>query len=80
MATVETTTVRLRRGTQRRLAKEAQIAGKSVVDMLDVAVDLVEEQRLLASMDESYREHGDEIREEMQAWLELPDGWPDADR
>jgi uncharacterized protein (DUF1778 family) len=80
MAAVETTTIRARRNTQRRLAREAEIAGKSVIDMLDVAVDLIEEQRLLASMDESYRKHGDEIHEEMKAWLELPDGWPDADR
>jgi hypothetical protein len=80
MAAVETTTIRVRRNTQRRLAQEAEIAGKSVIDMLDVAVDLVEEQRLLASMDKSYREHGDEIHEEMKAWLELPDGWPGADR
>lgn len=80
MAAVETTTIRVRRSTQRRLAQEAAIAGKSVIEMLDVAVDLVEEQRLLASMDESYRKHGDEIHEEMRAWLEMPlDGLTDAD-
>lgn len=79
MAAVETTTIRVRRSTQRRLAQEAEIAGKSVVDMLDVAVDLLEEQRLLTSMDESYAKYGDEIHEEMKAWLEMPDGWPDAD-
>lgn len=78
MAVVETTTIRVKRSTQRRLAQEAKLAGKSVVDLLDTAVDLVEEQRLLASMDQSYREHGDEIHEEMKPWLELPDGWPDA--
>lgn len=72
MAAVETTTIRVRRKTQRRLAQEAEIVGKSVIDMLDVAVDLVEEQRLLASMDESYREHGDEIHREMRGWLESP--------
>jgi hypothetical protein len=78
MAAVETTTIRVRRSTQRRLAEEAEIAGKSVIDMLDVAVDLVEEQRLLASMDESYRKHGDEIREEMRFWdATLLDGLPD---
>jgi len=80
MAVVETTTIRVRRSTQQRLAKEAELAGTSVVEMLEAAVDLLEEQRLLASMDESYRKHGDEIHEEMKAWLELPDGWPDADR
>jgi uncharacterized protein (DUF1778 family) len=68
MATVETTTIRVRRSTQRRLAREAEIAGKSVVDMLDAAADLLEEQRLLTSMDRTYREQGPEIREEMRAW------------
>jgi hypothetical protein len=32
----------------------------------------LEEQSLLTSMDESYRKHGDEIHEEMKAWLEMP--------
>lgn len=76
MATVETTTIRVRRSTQRRLAEEAAIAGRSVIDMLDTAVDLLEEQRLLASMDESYRKHGGEIHDEMRAWLETPLGRP----
>lgn len=40
--------------------------------MFEAAVDLLEEQSLLASMDESYRTHGDEIHEEMKAWLEMP--------
>jgi hypothetical protein len=78
MAAVETTTIRVRRSTQRRLAQEAEIAGMSLIETLDAAVDLLEEQRLLASMDESYEKHGDEIHGEMKDWLELPDGWPDA--
>lgn len=79
MAVVETTTIRVRRSTQRRLSKEAELAGTSVIEVLEAAVDLLEEQRLLASMDASYRKHGDEIREEMKAWEALPDGWPDDD-
>lgn len=79
MAAVETTTIRVRRSTQRRLAEEAKLAGTSVVEVLEAAVDLLEEQRLLASMNESYRKHGDEIREEMKAWEALPDGWSDGD-
>jgi uncharacterized protein (DUF1778 family) len=80
MAEVETTTIRVRRSTQRRLAKEAELAGTSVVEVLEAAVDLLEEQRLLASMDESYRRHGDEIHEEMKPWLEMPLDMPvDAD-
>jgi hypothetical protein len=80
MAAVETTTIRVRRSTQRRLTAEAELAGTSVVEVLEAAVDLLEEQRLLASMDESYRKHGDEIHKEMKAWLEMPlDGLTDAD-
>lgn len=77
MAVVETTTIRLRRSTHKRLAEEAERGGISVVELLEAAVDLLEERRLLDSMDESYRKHGDEIREEMKDWLALPDGWPD---
>jgi hypothetical protein len=58
----------VRKTTHRRLKEEAEREGASVVEMLEAAVDLLEEQRLLASMDESYRKHGDEIREEMKAW------------
>ena len=68
MAAVETTTIRVRRSTQRKLALEAELAGKSVVEVLDAAAELLEEQRLLASMERSYREHGREVREEMAAW------------
>jgi len=79
MAATETTTIRVRRSTHQHLAKEAERAGTSVVEVLEAAVDLLEEQRLLTSMDESYRKHGDEIREEMKAWEALPDGWLDDD-
>jgi hypothetical protein len=80
MAVVETTTIRIRRTTKRRLAQAAELAGISVVEMLEAVVDLWEEQRLLASMDESYRKHGDEIHEEMRAWLDAPLDRPlDAD-
>ena len=72
MAATETTTIRVRRSAQERLARQAEIEGKSLTEMFDAAVDLLEEQSLLASMEESYRKHGDEIREEMKAWLEMP--------
>jgi hypothetical protein len=72
MAVTETTTIRVRRTTHRRLAKEAAIEGISVVEMLEAAVDLWEERRLLDSMDESYRKYGDEIHEEMKDWLDAP--------
>lgn len=78
MAAVETTTIRVRRSTQRRLAQEADLTGQSVVDVLDVAADLLEEQRLLADMDRAYRARGAEIRKESEAWeATLSDGLAD---
>lgn len=80
MVAVETTTIRVRRSTHQRLAEEAKLAGTSVVEVVEAAVDLLEEQRLLTSMDESYEKHGDEIREEMKAWdATLLDGLTDVD-
>jgi hypothetical protein len=80
VAVTETTTIRVKRSTQRRLAEEAERAEMSVIEMVDAAVDLWEERRLLDSMDESYAKHGDEIREEMKIWDgTLLDGLRDAD-
>lgn len=79
MAIVETTTIRVRKATHRRLTEEAERKGISVVEMLDETVDLLEERRLLDSMDESYRKYGDEIHEEMKDWLDFPDRSADAD-
>jgi uncharacterized protein (DUF1778 family) len=72
VAATETTMIRVRRSAQERLARQAKLEGRSLTDMFEAAVDLLEEQSLLASMDESYRTHGDEIHEEMKAWLEMP--------
>ena len=71
--------IRVRRSTQERLAREAELEGKSLTEMFDAAVDLWEERRLLDSMDESYRKYGDEIHEEMKDWLDFPNGPPDAE-
>ncbi len=79
MAVTETTTIRVRRSTQKRLAEQAEREGVSVVEILDAAVDLLEEQQILASLEETYRKHGDEIREEMKDWIDFPDRHPDAD-
>lgn len=72
MAATETMMIRVRRSTKERLARQAELEGKSLTEMFDVAVDVLEEQILLASMDESYRKYGDEIHEEMKGWLEMP--------
>lgn len=80
MAVTETMMIRVRRSTQERLARQAKLEGRSLTDMFDAAVDLLEEQHLLASMDESYRKHGDEIHEEMKDWLEMPLDGPANER
>jgi uncharacterized protein (DUF1778 family) len=80
MASVETTTIRVRRSTQKRLAREAELAGTSVTAVLEAATDLLEEQRLLASMARSHAKYADELRAEMAIWdATLADGLPDDD-
>ena len=73
MASVETTTIRVRRSTQKRLQEEAQRQGKSVTEVLDIAAELLEEQAMLTSFVRCYELHGDEIRAEMKDWLDMPD-------
>ena len=84
MASVETTTIRVRRGTHQRLQKEAELAGKSVMQVLEEATSMLEQQRLIEGFVRSYEKHGDEIRAEMQDWMEMPgpplpdDDWSNA--
>lgn len=78
MGSVETTTIRVRRSTQRRLAREAELAGTSVTAVLEAAADLLEEQRLLAGAVRSWEQHGEAMRKEMEIWDgALADGLPD---
>jgi ABC-type taurine transport system substrate-binding protein len=83
MASVETTTIRVRRSTHQRLQKEAELAGTSVTEVLEAAAELLEEQRMLDSFVRSYEKYGDEIRAEMKDWLNMPgpplpgDDWSD---
>lgn len=77
MASVETTTIRVRRSTQKRLAKEAELAGTSVTEVLEAATDLLEEQRLLEGMARSHEKHADAMKVEMAIWdATLADGLP----
>jgi hypothetical protein len=84
MATVETTTIRVRRSTQKRLAEEARLAGMSVIEVLDAAADILEEQRLLDDLERTYERHGAAIHAEMKDWLDMPgpplpdDDWSDV--
>jgi hypothetical protein len=84
MASVETTTIRVRRSTQLRLQKEAEERGKSVTELLEIAADVLYEQRVLESAERSWEKHGTAMREEMKDWLDMPgpplpdDDWSDA--
>lgn len=54
MASVETTTIRVRRSTHRRLQEEAERQGKSVTEVLDTAADILEEQSMLLSAERAW--------------------------
>lgn len=80
MASVATTTIRVRRTTHQRLQKQAEATGQSVTQVLEEAADLLEEQRMLESFARSYEKHGDEIRAEMRDWeATASDGLQDED-
>jgi hypothetical protein len=83
MASVETTTIRVRRSTHKRLQEEAERQGRSVTELLEVAADMLYEHRVLESAERSWEKHGAAMREEMKDWLEMPgpplpdDDWSD---
>ena len=54
MASVETTTIRVRRSTQKRLQEEAENRGKSVTELLDEAADVLEEKSMLLSAERAW--------------------------
>ena len=56
MASVETTTIRVRRSTHQRLQQEAERQGKSVTELVEEAVDFLEEQNMLLSAERAWEE------------------------
>jgi uncharacterized protein (DUF1778 family) len=54
MASVETTTIRVRRSTQKRLQEEAERQGTSVTELLDQAADILEERSILLSAERAW--------------------------
>ncbi len=60
--------MRVRFETRDRLAKEAELSGQTLIEMLDALADQLEERRLLTSMERSYEEHGPAIRAEVGVW------------
>jgi uncharacterized protein (DUF1778 family) len=59
MAIVETTTIRVRRSTHERLTKEAELAGKSVTQVLEEVTDLLEQERILESAERAWERMGE---------------------
>lgn len=59
MAIVETTTIRVRRSTHERLAKEAEREGKSVIQVVEEAMDVLEEVRMLKSAERAWQRMGE---------------------
>lgn len=56
MASVETTTIRVRRSTHKRLQEEAERQGKSVTELVEEAAEFLEEQRMLQSAERAWEE------------------------
>lgn len=51
-----------------------------MTQVVEEAVEMLEEQAMLDSFVRCYAKHGAEIREEMKDWLDMPsDGLPDDD-
>jgi uncharacterized protein (DUF1778 family) len=75
MARVETTTIRVRRDTHERLAKEAELAGKSVTQVLEEAADMMEEERILESAQEAWKRMAERTPEEVARDEARDDEW-----
>ena len=65
MASVETTTIRVRRSTQERLQKQAELTGQSVTQVLEEAADLLEEAKLLESLEDHWKRMAERTPEEV---------------
>lgn len=55
MASVETTTIRVRRSTHERLQRQAELTGQSVTQVLEEAADLLEEAKMLESAEDHWK-------------------------
>ena len=55
MASVDTTTIRVRRSTHERLQQQAERTGQSVTQVLEEAAGLLEEARMLESAERAWQ-------------------------
>ncbi len=65
MASVETTTIRVRRSTHERLQKQAELTGQSVTQVLEEAADLLEEAKFLETAEDHWRRMAERTPEEV---------------
>jgi uncharacterized protein (DUF1778 family) len=65
MASVETTTIRVRRSTHERLRKQAELTGQSVTQVLEEAADLLEEAKMLESAEDHWKRLAERTPEEV---------------
>ncbi len=75
MARTETTTIRVRRNTHERLAKEAELAGKSVTQVLEEVADMLEEERIMESALEAWTRMAERTPEEIARDEARDDEW-----
>jgi uncharacterized protein (DUF1778 family) len=86
MASVETTTIRVRRSTLQRLQGQAELTGQSVTQVLEEAADMLEEARMLESAERAWARYaelppevvaGDRARDE--EWVRELEARPPCD-
>lgn len=65
MASVETTTIRVRRSTHERLQRQAELTGQSVTQVLEEAADLLEEAKLVESFEDHWKRMAERTPEEV---------------
>lgn len=66
MASVETTTIRVRRSTHERLSEAAELAGKSVTQLVEEMADLLEQTRMVEEHFEAMHRY-ENLPEEVKA-------------
>jgi predicted DNA-binding protein len=65
MASVETTTIRVRRSTHERLQKQAELTGQSVTQVLEEAAGLLEEAKLMEAVEDHFERMAERTPEEI---------------
>jgi uncharacterized protein (DUF1778 family) len=75
MASVETTTIRVRRSTHERLQKQAELTGQSVTQVLEEAADMLEEAKILESAERAWRRYAELPAETVADDVARDDEW-----